>query len=749
MPQSPTARGRRATASLPGDDAASRWADAEALTLRACRAFAGAGALWVLGSALLAAVVAALWAPSAATAQVHDRAAGPLELAVRGWLDERCPKSIDVKGHDDELLFVWLYRARCLFESGSFDDAAQAFRRALHHAEQAGLHRDTLRDALAWYPELEARWLLHDGPPEAAVRAWAHLLDEVPRTRTSSATRARRLYFHALALERSGDGEGARRRYAQLRDEHPGDPLGARGLPASMDLDDPSPSALMERAGRALRGRHYPAAEQLLLHVVCQGEPPCRPDEVAAGGDPIRLEAAWRMGHLLQRYRREHVARGIPWLEMLVREGGGRQADAVYTLALAQQRAGNMPEAQRAWRMFAHGWPEDRRAVEAAYMLAWSPQVSRDYGTSAIMLEAFLRDHPGAARTSAARWWLGWAHLNLKQCTAAEEAWAPLMRARDPWRRGQVLYWAGVCASRSGETDRAQALWIEAEAALPVSWYAFLSRRRRGLDPVAEPPGGWPSLQEPRLHADLPHRLAALGLHDEAALVDRAFALDGGDLRRARVRSERADWLRWLRRARRDLDSLPASTAALERWRLAYPPFYHALVREASAERAVPPALIRAVIRQESAYDRRAISVSDAMGLMQVIPQTAEAISAANGWGYTDGMLFEPIHAIRYGTWYLGALLEQFQEQIPLAAAAYNAGPIAMGGWLERSGDAPLDRFVEEIGFDQARDYLRRVTTWAVRYAIAHEPADAWSGPEMGGFLPHRIRSRHKPFPDF
>lgn len=104
---------------------------------------------------------------------------------------------------------------------------------------------------------------------------------------------------------------------------------------------------------------------------------------------------------------------------------------------------------------------------------------------------------------------------------------------------------------------------------------------------------------------------------------------------------------------------------------------YDGMIREASGKYNVDESLIRAVIKQESAYNPRAESHCGAMGLMQLMPETAAEL------GVTDG--FDPYQNIMGGTKYLRQMLDTFNGNLTKAIAAYNAGP----GAVMQSGGIP------------------------------------------------------------
>lgn len=116
---------------------------------------------------------------------------------------------------------------------------------------------------------------------------------------------------------------------------------------------------------------------------------------------------------------------------------------------------------------------------------------------------------------------------------------------------------------------------------------------------------------------------------------------------------------------------------------------YEALIVEHAEANALNPALVRAVIQAESAFNPRAVSRVGAMGLMQLMPDTAREL------GVLDP--FDPEDNIRGGTKYLRSLLNRFDGNVELALAAYNAGP----GAVERYNGVPPYR--------ETRNYVAKI----------------------------------------
>src|SRR5438046_530207 len=147
----------------------------------------------------------------------------------------------------------------------------------------------------------------------------------------------------------------------------------------------------------------------------------------------------------------------------------------------------------------------------------------------------------------------------------------------------------------------------------------------------------------------------------------------------------------------------PASPLALRAAALAYPLAFREQIARASQTSAIPPDLLQALMREESALDPHALSPTGALGLTQVMPATARMIARRlKIRGYQTASLYDPETNIRIGGAYLGELYARFQHPA-LALASYNAGPGAVGGWRKARGTLPLDQFVEEIPLDETR----------------------------------------------
>jgi soluble lytic murein transglycosylase len=126
--------------------------------------------------------------------------------------------------------------------------------------------------------------------------------------------------------------------------------------------------------------------------------------------------------------------------------------------------------------------------------------------------------------------------------------------------------------------------------------------------------------------------------------------------------------------------------------------------------KGVDPYLIAAIIREESQYDVKAVSRVGAIGLMQVMPATANNVAQRVGLpavGRED--LFDQETNMRIRVLYVEQLLEQSSANLVYTVASYNEGPLAVGNWIAQYRGDNQDEFVELIPYQKTRQYVKRV----------------------------------------
>lgn len=160
--------------------------------------------------------------------------------------------------------------------------------------------------------------------------------------------------------------------------------------------------------------------------------------------------------------------------------------------------------------------------------------------------------------------------------------------------------------------------------------------------------------------------------------------------------------------------SMAITTAAkAKKWNdlsVRFPTPHKTPVMQSSDKHGVDPAWVYGVIRRESAFSADIQSSAGAIGLMQLMPQTAKYIGRKIGINKTPrSVLTQPIHNIELGSAYLAYLHKKYDGNKVLATASYNAGPNRVDSWIPKDYTLPADQWVDSIPFSETRAYVKAV----------------------------------------
>ncbi len=367
---------------------------------------------------------------------------------------------------------------------------------------------------------------------------------------------------------------------------------------------------------------------------------------------------------------------------------------------------------------FARGAAADRQWT-TAYQIASRLDDAYAPGTDISIQPVGERDD----YTSLA-WLAGTAALHHLNRPA--DAAAMFVRYAKGGRSAQVTskgyYWAGRAALAAGQAAQASS-YFEQAAAFPELFYGQLSLERLGR-PVPPPPSV-ASLVPPTVEertafqrkdlVEATRLLGQMGRWEDQSLFVRTLA-ESAETPAERILAAdlsrqigRPDLAVWLARNARNAGS----------------PFY---VRTAYPEVAIPPAydrfwsLAHGIIRQESSFDRAAISHAGARGMMQLMLPTARQTAGKIGASYDGSRLTrDASYNVLLGSAYFAELMDYWGNNVPLAVASYNAGIGNVRKWVSANGDprlpgADIVRWIEDIPFSETRGYVQRVLENSVVY---------------------------------
>lgn len=152
-----------------------------------------------------------------------------------------------------------------------------------------------------------------------------------------------------------------------------------------------------------------------------------------------------------------------------------------------------------------------------------------------------------------------------------------------------------------------------------------------------------------------------------------------------------------------------------------YPQPHKEIVFTQAKEQGIDPYLVFAIMRAESKYVDTAESPVGAKGLMQIMPDTAQWIAKQRGMGAFDpDLLHDPRVNISLGCWYLADLSREFDGQLPLVVAAYNAGRGRVSEWQAAGVWNGKAETLDNIPFQETRNYVKNVLNNYEAYQIIY-----------------------------
>ncbi len=412
--------------------------------------------------------------------------------------------------------------------------------------------------------------------------------------------------------------------------------------------------------------------------------------------------------------------------------GAAAAAEAMYLRGLGLVRSGRTTAARTTLRQLVARHRTTTYAADALYLLADIESDGRDARARDLFSQSCL-SKPAGGFSDNACFRSGILSYVLGNTARAASAFDEV-EARFPNSSEALpaLYWSGRAWERARNQAFARERWSRVMEREPYSYYSTLAAKRLGVAPLAPPPSSLP--RSPQFQPALARAavLDQLGMeveerHEydgiesaatekpELTLAAGAALLDRGEVTRA----IRLGWRAIVAgRAPGDSTAKPDERG----YALVYPMLRDVEVELVARahEHNLDPALVAAVIRQESSWNPRAVSRAGARGLMQVMPSVGQDIARSRRYPMWDpGLLFDPEVSLDLGTTHLRAALSSYSSP-HRALAAYNAGGSRVRRWVRRAGAGDPELFVERIPFPETRDYVRIVLRNAEMYRSLH-----------------------------
>lgn len=643
----------------------------------------------------------------------------------------------------------------CIAEGGIFEDyclhdaARAAF--ALRRFEQAETLAATVREEAVMGPRarhLRGRALLEMGRCTDATTVLEAFLSTWPQAsyrqdvefdlgrahRACESWDAAGRLYHRIALLNPGDGaeRRAEQELAAIRD---------RLTPTVREqVGNRSAAETVQRA-QVLFDRHRSEQVISLLEPIVGGN----------GRGEAWCQAQYLVGKSYTKLRRH--APSIPHYEAVVDQCAEEDlvVRGLYNLGRGLWNVNRNQEAfdvyERLWTRFPqHSYADDAML----YGVRVLKNMNRDRDARAL-LERLLTTYPSGDMYPDAVWLLmseSYRDGDYRAANRFAEERSTRTGESDLYTRGRVAYFRGRALEQLSMRGEARAIYEQVVRAHPMSYYALLSLNRLGGIDRAQRDALVAELRQASERTEDRIRIRPAEVRDDPffrrgleMLQLGLFSMAEAEFRKLSDRYRSDTDVGWLLAmlydragayhlshhvpgARTGLNLWYPAGENVERWQIAYPrPFWEAVSRFA-AERGLDPWIVYAIMREESGFRPEVESWANARGLLQLMHGTANDMARLTGRGsVTTQQLFDPDINIELGTMYMRRLGDLFADHPAMIIGGYNGGQGNIRNWLRARGSMPLDLWVEEIPFQQTRDYVKRVTMsyWVYRWLYAED----------------------------
>ena len=340
---------------------------------------------------------------------------------------------------------------------------------------------------------------------------------------------------------------------------------------------------------------------------------------------------------------------------------------------------------------------------------------------------------PNAGRASYSHWKVAWLSLRMGRNTEAKTEFEQQIAlypgsAEVP----AALYWRARLAEEDNEPPKARAYYEKLSFRFQNYYYGELARQR--LSKLKDD-------SDPIRYALLDHlppissgKVAEDEIPTDNLSVQKAKLLENGGLVEFAVRElqaaaeqEKGSWLpseiarmyqdtgrydmaiEAIKRAAPNYFAVDLPTLPRSYWEGLFPKPYWVDLKRFSSSNSLDPYLVASLIRQESAFNPNAVSVKNAVGLMQLLPKTAKLVAKQEKLKHFSApQLFTPSVNLQLGTRYFRGMVDRFGA-FEYALAAYNAGTDRVDDWLKLGKYRDPQEFVESIPFTETREYVQAI----------------------------------------
>ncbi len=424
-------------------------------------------------------------------------------------------------------------------------------------------------------------------------------------------------------------------------------------------------------------------------------------------------------------------------------------AERLYYLYLCARRVKNEQAANAEYQKLEKLYPNATWRLQT--LIANADKAFLDHSPEQYepLYRACFESFPKDSRAALCHWRVTWLHYLTRRPDATDLLRDHLTLFPGSENASAALYYLGRQSEAAKDSASARVFYEEVAREYPNQYYAVVARERlvkapaRGAKDVAAADGFLKGIRFPqrartwnfeassvtKTRIARAKMLASAGLTSWAEGELRYGADREGQPQVAAMelatligQEKPEQGLRYIKHYAVGYLSVPFDSAPRDFWKLAFPMPYKADLDRFSKANGLDPFLMAALIRQESEFDARAVSVASARGLTQIMPSTGRELSQrVHLTPYSTARLFEPAVSLQLGTYYLKLVTTQLNGNSEAALAAYNAGLSRAKAWLQWGDYREPAEFTETIPFTQTRTYVQTIMRNADMYRRTYQ----------------------------
>lgn len=385
-----------------------------------------------------------------------------------------------------------------------------------------------------------------------------------------------------------------------------------------------------------------------------------------------------------------------------------KSAESLYWIANSTKRIGYEFEAAKMLSSIHKIHPRSEFASLSLFEAARIYELENRSSSAIKLYNELVTKYPSSEKGIEGAWNLGWLYYKKKNYPDALRVFSSSSFPNDSFDADSFKYWKAKTFEKLGRKADANLIFKQLAESKEITYHSFLSRLKTGFQ-VAQPVGN--SINFSNAFPDIllknkVETLLQLGIYElvlnEISFLENISSTLDEDLYIASIYYRMGNYYSSIKSANENYSHRTSY--------LSYPKGFSTYVDLYSQKYNLDKLLVYSLIREESRFNERAVSSSNARGLMQLIPVTAnETASKVGVYNFNLNKLFIPETNIELGCYYLRFVLDRFSENIPIALAGYNAGPTRAADWYEAMGSLPFDEFIEEIPFRETEFYVKRI----------------------------------------